>query len=777
MLSKQPLPISSSSLEVLLDQPVLAISLQQKEFLQRNAEKLVSIELFAELSVGFTIAFMEVNTDRDRQIVIEYLQNSDRFPHVQWIPIALADENLQYFGLEVREKLQSIALNSDRQTVLLISGLERSIGAFGEYPAVLSNLNMERDSYPHLLPYPIVLLLPSYAINRCARYAPDFWSWKSIDVQLQSETPTPEVSPQIKPIATDSTTVKPASQSRFDLLKQLLTENLEPTIDRARLLNQLGDAYCSIYENDQAEASYRSALAIYDNLPASLDRAKTMDGLAKLYDLQGKYSAALQLWQQALAVQQEIGDRQGEAVSLHQMSIIYKTLGDLPQALHLSEQSIKIKKEIGNRQGEAASLHQMSIIYQTVGDLQKALHLSEQSIEIQREIGNRQGEAASLHQMSIIYETLGELQKALHLSEQSIEIQREIGNRQGEAGSLHQMSMIYKILGDLQKALHFSEQSIEIQREIGNRQGEAASLHQMSIIYKTLGELQKALHLSEQSIKIKKEIGDRQGEAGSLHQMSMIYKTLGDLQKALNLSEQSIEICKEIGDRQGEAASLHQMSIIYEKLGDLQKTLNLSDQSIEIDREIGNRQGEAASLAQMAAIAYQQGDVALERELRLQAVAIRSMIGDYGGLIITLRNLGTDDEPEALGYLAQSLWLTINLSPNLEKAITLIQLIYQKVPAGDRIESLLGATAIYLCHNYQHPELEKLTELSDNIISHAAQQQGIATQADYDNWKTKNRLNDPDYFLPELLKELAAIVGDNWLFDRAAFLARNRSSE
>jgi tetratricopeptide (TPR) repeat protein len=657
MLSKQPLPISSSSLEVLPDQPVLAISLQQNEFLQRNAEKLGSIELFAELSAGFTIAFMEVNTDRDRQIVIEYLQNSDRFPHVQWIPIALADENLQYFGLEVREKLQSIALNPDRQTVLLISGLERSIGAFGEYPAVLSNLNMERDSYPHLLPYPIVLLLPSYAITRCARYAPDFWSWKSIDVQLQSETPTPEVSPQIKPIATDLTTVKPASQSRFDLLTQLLTENLEPTIDRARLLNQLGDAYRSIYENDQAEASYQSALAIYDNLPASLNRAKTMDGLAKLYDLQGKYSAALQLWQQALAVQQEIGDRQGEATSLHQMSIIYETLGDL--------------------------------------------------------------------------------QKALTLSEQSIEIEREIGDRQGEADSLHVMSIIYRTLGDLQKALNLSEQSIEIKKEIGNRQGEADSLHVMSIIHETLGELQQALHLSEQSIEIKKEIGDRRGEAASLHQMSIIHKTLGDLQKALNLSEQSIEIKKEIGDRQGEAASL----------------------------------------AQMAAIARQQGDVGLERELRLQAVAIRSMIGDYGGLIITLRNLGTDDEPEALGYLAQSLWLTINLSPNLENAITLIQLIYQKVPAGDRIESLLGTTAIYLCHNYQHPELEKLTELSGNIISHAAQQQGIETQADYDNWITKNRLNDPDYFLPELLKELAAIVGDNWLFDRAAFLARNRSAE
>jgi hypothetical protein len=70
MLSKQPLPSSSSNLEVLPDQPASVIFLQQNEFLQRNAEKLGSIELFAELSAGFTIAFLEVNTDRDRQIVI-----------------------------------------------------------------------------------------------------------------------------------------------------------------------------------------------------------------------------------------------------------------------------------------------------------------------------------------------------------------------------------------------------------------------------------------------------------------------------------------------------------------------------------------------------------------------------------------------------------------------------------------------------------------------------------------------------------------------------------
>jgi tetratricopeptide (TPR) repeat protein len=678
MLSKQP-SLSSNKLP-------------ESQFLQRNAEQLESIELFAKLSEGFTIAFMEVNSDRDRRIVIEYLRNSDRFPDVQWVPIALADEGLQYFGLEVLEKLQAIELSHDRQPVLLISGLERSIGGYGDYPPILSNLNLERDSYPRILPYPIMLLLPSYAITRCARFAPDFWSWKSIEVRLHSELPSQDLIPNSNLIVTDLLKLKPVSQSRFDLLAQLLTENPEQTIDRARLLNQLGDAYRSVYKNDEAESAYRSALAIYDNFPNSLDRANTLDGLAKLYNLQGKFSEALKLWQQSLAIQQEIGDRRGEATSLHQLSIIYETLGDLNQALQLSHDSIEIFKEIGDREGESVSLHQLSMIHEASGNLNQALILSQQSIEISKEIGNRQEESVSLHQLSVIYQKLGNLNQALTLATQSLDIYREISNRHGEAGSLHQLSIVYEELGDLNQSLILSQQAIKIDQEIGNRQGEASSLHQLSMIYK--------------------------------------------------------------------------------KLGDLNQALTLSQQAISIYREIGNRQGEAASLASMAYYTGQLGNTARQKELLFHSAEVLGFIGDYGGLITVLRNLGTNDKQKALIYLAQSLWLTLHCSTNLENAISLIEAIYNKVPSGDSLEFLLGATACYLCQTRSHPEREQLIKLSDKMIRDAASQQGIETQADYDNWKSTNRLDDPDYFVPELLTRLEAIVGDGWLFDKSAFEQR-----
>jgi tetratricopeptide (TPR) repeat protein len=381
--------------------------------------------------------------------------------------------------------------------------------------------------------------------------------------------------------------------------------------------------------------------------------------------------------------------------------------------------------------------------------------------------------AEIIHNLALIYQVQGNLKESLKYCEESIEIKREIGDRQGEAASLHQMSIIYQTLGDFNQALKLSQDSIEIYREIGDRQGEAASLHQMSIIYQILGDLNQALQFSQDSIDIEREIGNRQGEASSLHQMSIIYQTLGDLNQALKLSQDSIEIQREIGNRQGEASSLHQLSIIYQTLGDFNQALKLSQDSIEIKREIGDRQGEAASLAKMAVIAHKQGDANREKELFLQAAQVLGSIGSHSGLITVLGNLGINDEPDAIGYLAQSLWLTLHCSTNLEDAINLIVAIYNKVPSGDKLESLLGATACYLCQTRSHPELEQLIERSGKIIIHAASQQGIETQADYDNWKSTNRLDDPDYFLPELLRRLEAIIGDGWLFDQSAFLKEN----
>jgi tetratricopeptide (TPR) repeat protein len=499
---------------------------------------------------------------------------------------------------------------------------------------------------------------------------------------------------------------------------------------------------------------YRLAL-LADDGEIAVNMAKR---LSDRWIANSRFREALILCQNALALQ-------SDSKIIYNLAKIYDTLGDWEKSLEFAQQSLSIYREIGDRQGEAASLHQIAIIYENQGKWTEALQSCHDSLSIQREIGDRQGEAASLHQIAIIYENQGKWPEALQSCTDSLTIEREIGDRRGEAASLHQIAIIYENQGKWTEALQSCADSLTIKREIGNRQGEAASLHQIAIIYENQGKWTEALQSCADSLSIKREIGDRQGEAASRHQIAIIYTKQGKWPEALQSCADSLTIKREIGNRQGEAASLHEIAIIYTKQGKWPEALQSCTDSLSIKREIGNRQGEAVSLAQLAYIAGKQGDIAQEEQFYVESAQVLGEIGDYSGLITVLGNLGITVEAQALTYFAQSLWLTLRLTTNLEDTIELIEAINNRVPTGDPLEALLGAAALYFCQDSPHPDLVQLQERSFGMLSYAADQQGINTQEQFEEWLVQNRLDDPNYYLPALDARLVEIIGDDWLFD------------
>jgi tetratricopeptide (TPR) repeat protein len=335
---------------------------------------------------------------------------------------------------------------------------------------------------------------------------------------------------------------------------------------------------------------------------------------------------------------------------------------------------------------------------------------------------------------------------------------------QSDSKIIYNLARIYETLGDWEKSLEFAQQSLTIQRKIGNRQGEAASLHQIAIIYENQGKWPEALQSCTDSLTIQREIGNRQEEAASLHQIANIYTNQGKWTEALQSCDDSLTIDREIGNRQGEAASLHQIAIIYKNQGKWTEALQSCADALSIDREIGDLQGEAASLNQMAYIAGEQGDISQQEQLCVESAQVLGEIGDYSNLITVLRNLGVTVEAQALTCFAQSLWLTLRLTTNLQSTIELIEAINNLVPTGDPLEALLGAVALYFCQDSPHPDLVQLQERSLRILDFAAEQ-GKMTQAQFDEWIVQNRLDDPNYYLPALDARLVEIIGDDWLFD------------
>jgi tetratricopeptide (TPR) repeat protein len=394
-----------------------SLSNQSEEtFLERNADAINRITIFADFSEGFTIGFAEVNLERDRNLTIEALQSKSS--DIQWIPIYLNHRDLRYLIAETTKALESVEFLTDRKPVLLICGLENAIGGYGDYPDVLSNINIARDSYTHKLPYPMLFLLPNYAINRFAKFAPDFYAWKSMEVRLQSEIPKSENLDSELTLIPEHQRVIPVPPARFDFLYHLLEQYRQPSLGRADLLDQLGDAYVSHVKYAEAEPAYCEALKLYKDFQNPLNEARVLNNLAKLYYFQGRYSEVEPLYLRSLQIREhKLGaDSRNTAQSLNNLVGLYLVQGNYIEAEPLFLRSLSIwERQLGaDHPHVATSLNNLSELYRVQGKYSEAELLRLRCLEIERKaLGEKHPQfAASLNNLALLYKSQGRYSEA-----------------------------------------------------------------------------------------------------------------------------------------------------------------------------------------------------------------------------------------------------------------------------------------------------------------------------------------------------------------------------
>jgi tetratricopeptide (TPR) repeat protein len=590
------------------------------EALPQQSEKAFrQLVSFVNASEGLTIGFIESNFKPDTDSVLEAFRHDPTCLGIQFEVLNFPDPQLRFVRDLIVQALQNIQIVPDKKLVLIIRGLEQSIGMTGDYPPMLQDLNFVRDDFVKSIPHPLLFCLPDYAITRLARYAPDFWAWKSGLFRFQT---SPSAQANALSQTLNSERIRGGldlaeKQERIDLLQRLLMEyqpsghaqtqaSLKSSLN---ILNELGVLYRSQGDVVKAEQMFQDALAQITDEPELLSvKASVLHELGLLYKNLGKPEEAIALYEQSLELQESIGDVQGKAATLHNLANIYANQGEVEKAIALYAQSLELQERIGNVQGKAAALHQMAGIYANQGNVEKAIALYEQSLQLQERIGNVQGKAATLHCMAGIYTNQGEVEKAIALYEQSLQLQERIGNVQGKAATLHCMAGIYTNQGEVEKVIALYEQSLELTECIGDVQGKAATLHNLADIYANQGEVEKAITLYEQSLEIKERIGNVQGKATTLHQMAGIYTNQGDVEKAIALYEQSLELTERIGNVQTKAATLHNLADIYANQGEVEKAIALYEQSLEIERSINHIPGLPPTLTQLAQLLAMQGN-------------------------------------------------------------------------------------------------------------------------------------------------------------------------
>ena len=335
------------------------------EFLGFNFQALAELIAFVDFSEGFTIAIAEINFSGDADRVMEAVRNHPRTQDVDLVDIVLDDPKLVSVLDAVRARLEQLTIREGLKPVLVLRGLEQSIGITGDLSVqVLQNLNYTREQFRSQVPYPVVFVLPRFAVQRLAAGSRDFWAWASAIVRFQSAAGSVS---QARIDCFDggrrySSDRLPVKQERLDLLLRLL-EEYRPLVSEDQLLNatarlevleELGDAFDSISDMRQASKYYQQFFALAE---AVGDTNAQANGLFKIgtlyYRLDDRHQDALENYDKAIVLYQSSKNRLGEANTLKAIGNVYSSFDQYQCSIDFYQKSLEIQCEIGDRNGEA----------------------------------------------------------------------------------------------------------------------------------------------------------------------------------------------------------------------------------------------------------------------------------------------------------------------------------------------------------------------------------------------------------------------------------------
>ena len=288
--------------------------------------------------------------------------------------------------LAVAEPVASYVVTAKR--AVFVIGLETGIPYDQPNSRTLAELNLGRDLFPRDVPGPLVIWLPDYAVTAVARFAPDFWAWRSGVFEFTSgEAERGAATTLVVHEGPDDAALWnlpwEAKLLRRRQLESLLDDYSDLPDDdrvdaeRAAILRDLG-AICQATPDPACALDYyHQALRIFERLGNMLERAETLGGIADVSESRGQLDEALRIRQdEELPTYERLGQEQEKAWTLGKIADILQARGQLDEALRIrQEEQLPIWERLGDVRSRAVTLGKIADVLQARGQLDEALRI------------------------------------------------------------------------------------------------------------------------------------------------------------------------------------------------------------------------------------------------------------------------------------------------------------------------------------------------------------------------------------------------------------------
>ncbi len=132
------------------------------------------------------------------------------------------------------------------------------------------------------------------------------------------------------------------------------------------------------------------------------------------------------------------------------------------------------------------------------------------------------------------------------------------------------------------------------------------------------------------------------------------------------------------------------------------------------------------------------------------------------------------EQPRSLAALGQGIWLAVTCPIDVELAVELLNHVVDETPDDADGAAVAATTALFLADlRAQGTQRENLVFFTTQVLANVARRHSqVDSQGDFDQWRDRLELREPDKFLVRLRNVIDVLVQDDWWFDREALQAR-----
>lgn len=245
-----------------------------------------------------------------------------------------------------------------------------------------------------------------------------------------------------------------------------------------------GYYYSLLGMNDTAVDYYCRALDMAKDVKDGEKKARLLDNIADAYISVGQYDTAHQILETSLGIRQKAGDRRGMAVSYGKIGIVYTYYGYYTEALRYFLKAVPVLDSLQDNKLLAYNYVYLAIVYTKLAEYPRAIAYYDLALNTGKTQTDKQGERelGIYLNRSTLYVYQKQYDHALADLQQAEHILSSVNNTRALAAYYTNKGTVYKETGRYRLAGSYYQKAIDISEKGGD-------IFSLTLLYNSMGEI------------------------------------------------------------------------------------------------------------------------------------------------------------------------------------------------------------------------------------------------------------------------------------------------